>query len=97
MYVAQNAQMRVCVHAPLCGTAEENKIHFIFVCQSQNQVRHGYVYPHVGVATEPTFRNVTEMLFPEKCVNLAKSVMEAKKVKKGCTRKLILCDIEKRF
>ena len=83
MYVAQNAQMRVCVHAPLCGTAEENKIHFIFVCQSLNQVRHGYVYPHVGVATEPTFRNVTEMLFPEKCVNPAKRVMEAKKVKRA--------------
>ena len=50
-----------------CGTAEEDTIDFIFVCQSLNQVRNVYIYPHVGVVTEPTIRNVTEMLLPENC------------------------------
>ena len=58
-------------------------MHFIFVCQSApNQVRNVCIYPHVGVVSEPTFRSVTEMLLLESCMNLAKLVIEAEKVRR---------------
>ena len=79
-----HVQMRVC---PLSRTAEEHEMHFIFVCQSApNQVRNVCSDLHVGVVSEPTFRSVTEMLLLESCMNLAKYVIEAEKVRKAAQK-----------
>ena len=83
---------------PLCETAEENKIHFNFVCQALNQIRNVYIYPQADAVREPTFRNVIEMFHPKNCVNLAKYITEAEKIKiKGLHNKTqILSDVEKK-
>ena len=41
-----------------------------------------YIYPRVGVVSDPTFHSVTEMLLPKDCLNLAKYITEDEKVKK---------------
>ena len=51
----------------------------------------------MGVVREPNFRNVAEILLPENCVNLAKYIVEAEKVKKKRLHKKtqMLSDVEK--
>ena len=39
--------------------------------------------PSTESSKEPTFRDVTELLLPENCVNLAKHITEAEKVKRA--------------
>ena len=39
------------------------------------------------VVSEPTFCNVTEILLPENCVNLAKCLIEAEKVNRAAQKK----------
>ena len=62
---------------------EESEFQLIFVRRELNRLRNVYIYPNVGVQNDPTFHNVDKMLLPENCVNLAKFITEAEKVKRA--------------
>jgi hypothetical protein len=71
-----NVQLRTC---PLCGTAEEDEVHFIFNCPDLKQLRNDYIYSCVNIPAVPIFRHVQELLRPANYVNLAKFITEAEK------------------
>ena len=71
------------------------KIPFHFCLQCIEPVKESLYLPPYCCCKHPTFHSVNELLLPENCVNLAKFIAEAEKVKRSAPKTLVLSDVEK--
>ena len=73
---SQNDQARIC---PLCKTAEEDEMHFVFFCPALQQIRNTYIQPYTH-SDHPSLTDIKEILRTN-CFDLAKFIVESEQIR----------------